>query len=664
MLIDPGNAEIIPVAPLRASAAAPLAIIGAGPVGVRCARELLQRGYPGEILLFGDEPWAPYDRVRLSALLAGDTDLDGIVVPLPVSAPARLHSHLGCRIVRIEPADKYLEDAQGQRYRYSQLILATGSRAHLPSVAGIELPGVFVFRDLKDTAALLARTVRSRHCVVVGGGLLGLEAARGLQRSHTRVTLVQQAPRLMNRQLDEAAGALLRLQVEALGIEVLTGSGLAAVLGERQVTGVRLRDGREIACDTLLLATGITPNVQLALAAQLRVGRGIQVDDQLRTSQPEIFAIGECAEHRGLIYGLVAPGYEQACVLASSLSGTPAEYRGSLQATALKVAGLPVFSAGEVVDPLRRPQQRELHFRDPARGLYRKLVVQRGRLLGALAVGECQESRRWLDALEQGRPISALMLWRFRREGRLWPEDQQRVAQWPAQSTVCQCMGVSRGQLSACIAAGAGTLAGLAEQCGAGSVCGGCQPLLHNLLGDSGPRAAVGGARALAAGGLLALLLCLAFLYLPPFAAPTSVLDEGVSALWQDGLLRQLSGFGLLGLVLLGLLMSLRKRLPRLALGSFGGWRLLHVLLGAGLPLLLAAHTGLDGGDNLNRWLLLDFLLLLGLGALAALLLAGEHRLSPALARRSRRLLLWAHILAVWPWPALLAVHVLSVYYF
>ncbi|MEX6501516.1 FAD-dependent oxidoreductase [Pseudomonas zhanjiangensis] len=666
MLLDRATVVVPPLASSTEAAQplaeAPLVIVGAGPVGVRCAQELLRRGFPGRILLFGDEPWVPYDRVRLSALLAGEIRLDAIATPL--ADDGRLISHLGCRISRIDPASNYLEDSQGRGFCYSRLILATGSRAHVPEVGGARLPGVFVFRDLGDTAALLARTARSRHCVVVGGGLLGLEAARALQRGHTRVTLVHQAPRLMNRQLDAPGAEVLLRQVRALGVEVLLGAGLGAVLGDERVTGVRLRDGRELNCDTVLLATGIRPNIDLALAAQLRVGQGIVVDDELCTSQANIHAIGECAEHRGLTYGLVAPGFEQAAVLAARLTGEQALYRGSLQATQLKVAGLPVFSAGEAVEPLGRIRQREIQFSDPQRGAYRKLLVHRGRLRGALAVGECAESLRWLDALQHGRRITPWMLWRFRREGRLWPAASEQVAAWPTSTTVCQCMDVSRGQLSACIAAGAADLAALGRQSGAGTVCGGCKPLLHNLLGSAARRQPERAAAGLIAGAGLALLAILLMAMLPAFAAPTSVLQAGLSWLWQDGFWRQLSGFSLLGLALLGLLMSLRKRLPRLPLGAFALWRVLHVLLGAASLGLLALHTGLDGGQNLNRWLLVDFLLLVALGALAALLLAIEHRLPAALARHGRRGLLWAHILAVWPWPALLAVHVLSVYYF
>jgi nitrite reductase (NADH) large subunit len=665
MLLDHATAVVFPPVALpeavQSPVAAPLIIVGAGPVGVRCAQELLRRGYQGQILLFGDEPWAPYDRVRLSALLAGEIDLDGITTP---GLEGQLSRHLGCRVNRIEPAAKYLEDAQGRRFHYSRLILATGSRAHIPEVPGVDLAGVFVFRDLGDTVALLARMARSRHCVVVGGGLLGLEAARAMQRGNTQVTLVQQAPRLMNRQLDDSGAELLLRQVCDLGIEVLLGAGLGGVLGARRVGGVRLRDGRELACDTVLLATGIQPNIELALAAQLRVSRGIVVDDELRTSQADIHAIGECAEHRGLTYGLVAPGFEQAAVLAARLTGEVAHYRGSLQATQLKVVGLPVFSAGEVVEPLGRIRQREYSYRDAQQGSYRKLLVHRGRLLGALAVGECAESRRWLDALQQGRYIGPLMLWRFRRAGRLWPAASEQVGQWPATTMVCQCMSVERGRLSACIAAGAKDLTELGRQCGAGTVCGGCKPLLHNLLGDSALRLAERGATGLALGGGLAVAAVLAFTQLPALAAPTSVLQAGLSGLWQDGFWRQVSGFSLLGLALLGLLMSLRKRLPKMPLGAFANWRLLHVALGVLALALLVVHTGLDGGQQLNRWLLADFLLLLAVGGLASALLAFEQRLPPAWARRGRRLLLWGHILAVWPWPALLGVHVLSVYYF
>ncbi len=247
---------------------APIAVVGTGPVGIRVVEELLKREPTTRILVYGDEPWEPYNRVRLSALLSGEINLPGILNPLRLPDDHRVVQHQDCEVVAIDRARRLLSDRTGATQHYSKLVLATGSRPRIPVIEGIDKQGIFTFRNLDDAQRLMAR--RSRRAVVLGGGLLGLEAARGLQKHHTEVFVIEHANRLMAQQLDEGAAELLRERLLALHIRVVFSDSVKRILGDANVAGVALRSGREIACDTLVVAAGIRPNIELARDAGLR----------------------------------------------------------------------------------------------------------------------------------------------------------------------------------------------------------------------------------------------------------------------------------------------------------------------------------------------------------------------------------------------------------
>lgn len=650
-----------------AAARPPVVVVGTGPVGIRIAQELLRRDPGCPIVIYGDEPWEPYDRVRLSALLAGEARIEDLDNGLRVTRLARIHQHHNCPVVAIDRAARCVVDARGWRQPFHKLVLAVGSRPYVPRVPGVDLPGVFRFRDLSDVERLLSRSAaRSRRLVVLGGGLLGLEAARALQRGHTDVTVVHRGPWLMNRQLDEAAAEILRAHVASLGIRVKLNDSIAEVLGWDSVNGVRLTGRGLIPCDTLVIAAGILPNLDLARDAGLAVAQGIRVDDHLRTSDPDIYAVGECAEHRGRVHGIVAPGFEQAAVAADHLLGGGARYEGSLGATTLKVVGKAVFSCGRVGAEEDRLLDRGQAWRDDSKGLYRKVNSRHGRLVGAVAIGPWDELSRVREAVSTGRRLWPWQGLRLSRRGRLWPEGGgQTVAQWPAAAVVCNCTGVTRGTLSAHLAQGAASVDALRVRTGASGVCGSCRPLLEELLGAPAASAAPPPAgRGLLTLSLLASLLALAFLLLPPLPFADTVQGWSWDRLWLDGLYKQVSGFTLLGLTAIGLLLSARKRLKRFGWGGFGSWRLLHVGLGLTTLAILVAHTGLHLGENLNRLLMLNFLLLGLIGAVAGAVTALEARLPSRRGLRLRRFWGWAHILVGWPLLPLLTFHVLAVYYF
>jgi nitrite reductase (NADH) large subunit len=648
-----------------AETAAPIVIVGNGPAGVRVAQELTQRRCASAIVLYGAEPCEHYNRVRLSSFLAGEVDWNALTRDARLPASAKVQERLGCAIRSIDRSRGVVCDADGREQPYRALVLATGSRPHIPEIPHIGLSGVFTFRDLADAQLLCARRARSHRTIVLGGGLLGLEAARAMRRFNTEVIVIEHLPRLMPRQLDDAASGLLLTHIEAMGIRVRLGEAVRSVRGSVRVEGIELRGGGSIDCDTLIVAAGIRPNVELARSAGLSIGRGIRVDDQMRTSDPRIYAVGECAEHRERVYGLVVPGLEQAAVAAHCLTGGHAFYTPSATATRLKVVGLPVFSMGRVGEDDKLDLAATVSWRTRG-GAYRKILTERGRLIGAIAVGEVPDLGRMQEALTRARMVWPWQAWRFRRTGSLWSSGQpDSVCAWPATTTVCNCTGVTRARLGAALADGCASVEALAAATGASTVCGSCRPLLAELLGGSVARAPVAWHR-LVLGVALVVLVAAALLLGAPGVPYAESVQAGTTwdVLWRDGFWKQVSGYGLLALTVVALMLSLRKRWARLRLGSFDGWRALHAALGIAIAAALLVHTGGRLGSQLNAWLVLSFLGLILVGALAAVVISREHRVAAAQARRVRSTLTWAHVLFFWPVPVLLGFHVFKFYYY
>jgi nitrite reductase [NAD(P)H] large subunit len=379
----------------------PLVIIGNGMAAARLCEELSKRALGRyAVAVIGEEPQLAYNRVLLSSVLSGETASEDIAL-----RPARwwrdrgVTLQYGCAASAIDPLARTVTLADGRTLAFARLVLATGSRAVRLPLPGAELEGVLTFRDLADVSSISSAGRNGSRVVVIGGGLLGLEAAYGLAKAGASVTLVHLMDRLMERQLDAPAATLLKRAVEAKGIEVLLNAETARFVGDGAVAGVELKDGRILEADTVVVAVGIRPNAEIAASAGLRVNRGIVVDDQLKTSAPNIFAIGECAEHRGTCYGLVEPAYEQARVLAGHLAGEVAEYRGSAVATNLKVAGINVYSAGSFLSDAAS-EQITLH--DAGLKVYRKLVIEGGRLAGAVLFGDTSDGPWYLDLIRSG----------------------------------------------------------------------------------------------------------------------------------------------------------------------------------------------------------------------------------------------------------------------
>lgn len=643
-------------------------VIGTGPVGIRFVEELLKRQPNVSIVIYGDEPWEPYNRVQLSALLAGDVKLDSLRNTLP-QQQGIIHQHHNCPVVLIDTQAQYVEDIEGRRQSYDKLVLATGSRPHLPNIEGIEAKGVYTFRNLTDVEHLLARSTRSRRLAVLGGGLLGVETAKAMQRGHTEVTLIHHSDRLMSRQLDEQASALLEQKLSALQIVLLKQQSVQKVLTAPEVTGLQLRDGQQLSVDTVIVATGIKPNIDLAQTAGIAFGRGFSVNDCMQTSVANVYAVGECAEHRGVVYGVVAPGFEQAAIAAHHIDAmirqqpnTHIYYPGSLVATRLKVIGEQVFSMGDVAEQ-DVIAERAAIFQQA--GVYRKIVLRHGHLVGAIIVGACDEVARLQEAILERRRIWPWQLWQYRRTGLLWPsEESDQVAQWPANTLVCNCVGVTRGELSEAMAQGCTSLASVQQCTRASTVCGSCKPLVEQLLNSDTVPEAPKWNWFILISAMLALLAGCGLLLSDSIPYTQSVQSFAWDQLWLDGLFKQISGFTILALTIIALLMSARKRLRWFKWGDFNHYRSVHLILGLLVIGGLLMHTGAHLGENLNQWLMLNFMLACLVGAGAGVVLAAEQKIGGAKGRRWRRYWGWLHIMVTWPLPALLGFHILSVYYF
>lgn len=382
-----------------------LLVIGAGMASVRLLEEL-EAAAPGcfQVTLAGAEARAPYNRVLLSSLLTGEIEAAGLrLKPREWYAGHGVELMLGDAATVLDLAGSTATFASGRTVAFDVCVLATGSRPVRLAVPGAGLPGVETFRTMIDVAAMTEAASRGGRAVVIGGGLLGLEAAYGLARRGSPVTLVHIRSRLMERQLDAEAAGMLKSAIEALGVEVLLDAETTAIEGAGSVEAVTLKDGRRIDCGLVVMATGVRPEASLAAAAGLQVARGVVVDNQMRTSHPAVYAVGECAEHGGVCHGLVAPAYEQARVLARTLAGEPAAYAGSVTACNLKVSGVPVFSAGEI-DP---PGAEAITFCDPFTPSYQKLWVRDGRLAGAILYGDTTDALWRLDLIRSRQPIGA-----------------------------------------------------------------------------------------------------------------------------------------------------------------------------------------------------------------------------------------------------------------
>ncbi len=390
-----------------------LVMIGNGMAGVRTLEELLKLAPElYEITVFGAEPHPNYNRILLSPVLAGEQTLDEIILnDWSWYEDNAIALHAGCTVTSVDRARRVVHavNAAGEPIstEYDRLLMATGSKPFILPVPGKDLPGVLAYRDIADTQAMIDAAAQYRHAVVIGGGLLGLEAANGLMKRGMQVTVVHVSPTLMERQLDETAGRLLQKSLEARGLRFLIGAQTQELAAgpDGRVAAVKFKDGSEVPAELVVMAVGIRPNTELAEAMRLHVNRGIVVSDTMQTvTDGRIYAVGECAAHRGIAYGLVAPLFEQGKVVANHLAEFGiGRYQGSLTSTKLKVTGIDLFSAGNFAGGA---DTEEIVLSDPFAGVYKKLVIQDDKLVGACLYGDTVDGSWYFKLLREGRSVA------------------------------------------------------------------------------------------------------------------------------------------------------------------------------------------------------------------------------------------------------------------
>jgi nitrite reductase (NADH) large subunit len=462
-----------------------LVVIGNGMAGCRAIEELLARDPDRyRVTIFGAEPHVNYNRIMLSPVLAGEKSFEDIILNgHDWYAGNGIELIAGDAVVSIDRQARTVFAASGRTVSYDKLLIATGSDPFIIPVPGHDLPGVITFRDMHDVDRMLAAADAGGDAVVIGGGLLGLEAAHGLSLRGMKVTVLHLMPTLMERQLDEAAGWLLKTALEARGQTILTQADTAEIIGDGAVEGVRLKDGTLIPASLVVMAVGIRPNTRLARDAGLAIGRGVHVDDHMVTSDPAILAVGECVEHDGQVYGLVAPLFDMCRALADGLVEKPSGYRGSVTSTKLKVSGIDVFSAGDFSGG---DGAEDIVLRDAARGVYKRVVVKDDRIVGAVLYGDTGDGGWYFDLLKRQEDVSELrdllIFGQAFASGGGAADPKAAVAALSDDAEICGCNGVSKGQVVACIDKGACSLDAVRAGCKASASCGSCTGLVENLL--------------------------------------------------------------------------------------------------------------------------------------------------------------------------------------
>lgn len=631
---------------------------------MKVVNELVRLAPDQKIIVFGDEATRPYQRIRLSSLLAGQARLDDLYSGLAQEDHPNVDMRLGVKVEQVLHQAKQVFDSTGQLTQYSKLILATGSYPAFPEIPGLILKNVFTFRSLFDAESLMARRTSSRHTVVLGGGLLGLEAANAMTRFNTKVTIIEGSNRLLARQLNEEAGDMLCNELNELGVSVLLNESIKEIIGQDRVEKVVLRSGQQIDCDTLIVTVGIRPRIEMARMSGIRVGRGILVNDQLETSASDVYAVGECVEHREQIYGLITPGLEQASVAARTCLNQNAQYLGSQVATKLKVMKTPVFSAGVFGDHAP-PEAKEFSYRSKDGAQYICLTLLKNRIIGAMAVGAYDDIARLQEAVTQNRFLFFWQALRFKLTGSPWPKQENiSVQSWPDAAVVCSCTGVTCGTLRQEIENGNRTVIALRNVTSASSVCGSCQPKLAELCGSSAAPEPIKGSALLTAGGLSLGLIALLIWLLPglPFSHSRE-LNIDWDWIWRDSFAKHLTGYTVLALMVGLALLGLPKRIKTFKLGNYSIWRMVHIVLGSLAVLALVVHSGGRLGYNLNFVLSLSVFAALIAGGVLSLSLGKQHEdmLKWSKVRKTSH---WVHILALWSMPTLLVFHVLKFYYF
>jgi nitrite reductase (NADH) large subunit len=647
---------------LKASfAKTPVVIIGNGPVGVKAAQLILEQSDYHHVAIYGEEQYKPYNRVQLSLFLSGKLDRQQLANPVSLKKSSRLTEYIGKRIVDIDFKTRQVIDQDGNTQRYSKLIFATGSSAFIPDLKGVNKKDVYTFRSIDDANKLIECREQKKSIFIIGCGALGLETALAMKTPSNKV-MVGVREKLLSRQLDASANTILRDRIQSSGIELIFKDPIIEINGSEKAERVVLQSGRNIAIDTVVICAGIRPNVTLAKKLNLKLNKGILVDDHMLTDEENIYAIGECAEHNGATYGIVAPGFEQAENCVNHILGVYSKYRGSVNNLQLKIQQHHTNIYGDV----ESEPDKVYTYTHRLQGVFRKIMVKDNRMVGYIAIGDWNEQVQIKEFIQEKRRVPAKRFKLFEQRGLVWDKSEVKsLKEQPEEYIVCLCKSVTRGELTKSMDAGNRTIDSLCDNTGAGLTCGSCKPLVAQMLDTPLANLVMRHHNSIFAASIISLLMIALLLLNQPIASSISVqVDWKVEMLWFDNFWKQVSGYTLLGLCILGGMLSVRKRVKAMNIGNLDNWRLYHSIIGVIALLILVIHTGFRLGNNLNFALMVVFLAATTTGSLVGIFMSKSHHWTDLKLRSHRKWWSRIHYTLLWLLPALLAYHIFVVYYF
>lgn len=636
-----------------------IVIVGAGPTGVKAASELLNRSDAVSVKIFNGELCKPYNRAQLSYFLAGDLGRSDLNNSLPKTSQ-RLTEFDNCRIQALNIEQKLVVDQHGNEHRYDKLILSTGSYVKAPSIAGSDKSGVCLFRSMGDAEELLQRRILHDDLYIIGSGPLGIETALAMKSRANRVYL-QVRKSLFAPELDDNARGVLADYIRSNGVTIIDDALVDKILGNGKVSGVRLNNGKVLAVDSVVMCTGVSPLKELAANSELELGNGILVDDFMRTNCDDVYAIGECAEHRGVTHGLILPGYEQAEACVGHILSEPIPYSGRSGELQFKFRNFSSHVLGVADDE----SAESVVYKNPLKNIYRKLYIKNRRIVGAVLIGDWSESGRVASAIASEEKLPFNTRSRFLKGGHLWSKDEVSLTEQPEDYIVCLCKGVTRGQISSCMEKGHRSLAALGQELDAGVTCGSCQPLLKTMLNEPVANLIMRHHKAIFWASLVSIAVIMLTFFAPKLPFERSV-QSGFQfeRIWYGSVYKQATGYVLLALIFLSGALSFRKRWKKIAFGNLDNWRFVHTIMGLIALVALIVHTGFRLGENLNFALMVVFLLATLTGSIVGVFMSRNHHWTDIKLTQYRAWWSRVHYCLLWLLPALLSFHILSSYYF
>lgn len=644
-----------------------LIIAGGGMACHRLCHSLLLHGYDtSQIEIYSEESIPPYDRANLSKSIGNGTSKAPLLSQSQWYQKHGIQLHLSKRIQGLDPDKKCLYVEGDRPVPFTNLVLALGAKPSAPNIKGIGLDKVFTYRNWNDLLRIKSLCKPGSKIAVIGGGLLGLEAAAALHGAKCEVSVFEMANALLCRNLNEEASRVLEKALKKFGIRVSLKTTLKEITSELARLKLHFLDGTQHEADGVIVATGHRPVDELATISGIAVSPrgGIMIDEHLKTNHENIYAVGDCTSFQHSHFGVVQAAYEQADVLAARLTGIDQVYKPTGRYFRLNILGIEISAYGENLG-----DGEHLVFNDSF--AFRSLVLQRGKLMGATTIGSWEHATALRIAVQENLSVPHRQKKGFSTDGDLQLlTDMGGVASWPEDSVVCNCCHLTCGAIRREINDGFDSLNKIEQQCGAGGQCGSCRSLLLGLIHpnahlrqeSSNGTGLIG--KAFKWTSILAFISCLVFW--APWNVPASESVETwgyqMNRLWNDHSIKQITGFSTAGLSLCSLFYSLRKRIKWFQFGNMPLWKTIHSTLGTLTLLTLFLHTGLSMGYHLNFWLAANFITLNTLGALAALSMHAADTSRNPLKHRFRLWLARSHMIFFWPYPVLLGVHIYKVY--